>query len=236
MIKLVVFDIDGTLAELNKPIPNHVIENLKDLQRSGLRLCLSSGKPAAYISGLCRQLGLDDIIVIGENGSSIMMSAAFPPVEDIELFDSNMYKTKQALETRIPQSILDDVWVQPNKINLTYFYKDQQTKSRIDLALEEIFQKFEKRSDLYVFKHSDSIEFVFRNLNKGNALKYLSKHLSISLEDMVTVGDSINDEAMFQVVEHSIGINLQEELDVKHKVRTIEEALKLIEDLKTTII
>lgn len=55
MIKLIVFDIDNTLAFPNQPIDEDIIRQFKLIESQGIKIALISGKPASYISGFARQ-------------------------------------------------------------------------------------------------------------------------------------------------------------------------------------
>ena len=57
MIKLAVFDLDGTLAELGEWIQPENVALLKKLEERGIRVAICSGKPAYYLCGLLRQVG-----------------------------------------------------------------------------------------------------------------------------------------------------------------------------------
>ena len=67
MLKAAVFDLDGTLCAVGKAILPETLALLEQLQRRGVQLALSSGKPIYYLCGLLRQTGLRDVILMGEN-------------------------------------------------------------------------------------------------------------------------------------------------------------------------
>ena len=68
MIKLVAFDVDGTLADLNEPILRENVLLLRKIFDKGIRIMILSGKPTSYLAGLTRMIGRKDIIISGENG------------------------------------------------------------------------------------------------------------------------------------------------------------------------
>ena len=45
MIKLIVFDLDGTLAQLGNGIEPQNLELLRQLEEAGARIAICSGKP-----------------------------------------------------------------------------------------------------------------------------------------------------------------------------------------------
>lgn len=51
------------------------------------------------------------------------------------------------------------------------------------------------------------VEITKKGVNKGNALKFISEHIGVSLEDSVHIGDSMNDESAFKVVGTSVAMS-----------------------------
>ena len=79
MIKLIVFDLDNTLAPVGKGILPETIQMLKEIEKSGIKIAICSGKPTFYTCGVMRQVELDDPILIGENGAVIQFGVDLPP-------------------------------------------------------------------------------------------------------------------------------------------------------------
>ncbi|MBO7342204.1 MAG: HAD hydrolase family protein, partial [Clostridia bacterium] len=71
MHKLLVFDLDGTLAPLGKGASAPTKQALGALERAGYRICVCSGKPLYYLCGFVRQLDLADPVLVGENGGAL---------------------------------------------------------------------------------------------------------------------------------------------------------------------
>ena len=79
MMKLIVFDLDSTLAPVGKGILPETIQMLKEIEKSGIKIAICSGKPTFYTCGLMRQVELEDPILIGENGAVIQFGVDLPP-------------------------------------------------------------------------------------------------------------------------------------------------------------
>ena len=79
---LILFDLDGTLAPLSRPIPETALIAIKALQDQGHIICIASGKPLYYLTGLCRQAGLRFVWLIGENGATLQKDVALHPEND----------------------------------------------------------------------------------------------------------------------------------------------------------
>ena len=74
--KLIVFDLDRTLADIGAGILPADIEALKALERKGARIAICSGKPTYYLCGFMRQVGLEQPILVGENGAHAELCGA----------------------------------------------------------------------------------------------------------------------------------------------------------------
>jgi hydroxymethylpyrimidine pyrophosphatase-like HAD family hydrolase len=74
-----VFDLDGTLCPIGKPISDGVVAGLRELEERGHRVALCSGKPTYYLCGMMRQVGLKDPVLLGENGGVIQFGVDLPP-------------------------------------------------------------------------------------------------------------------------------------------------------------
>ena len=77
--RLVALDLDDTLAPIAKPASEKAVSLLKDLLSRGDAIALCSGKPLYYLTGFARQLGIEDIYLIGENGATLQHGVALPP-------------------------------------------------------------------------------------------------------------------------------------------------------------
>lgn len=233
MIKLLVFDIDGTLAAFGQAIDQNIIDDLNHFANEGITVCLSSGKPAAYIAGLCRQANLTDVIIIGENGASIYFGSEFPPKRELKLYDDKMLNITKDLKLKIKSYFDSEVWLQPNEINVTCFYRQSDPKQIEELNRRIIKECLENElhEELECFKHKDSIEFVYKSLNKGNSLIELLEELDLTPLDVIAIGDSENDYPMFKTAGRSIGINLQRQDLTTFSCSNISQAMEIIRSL-----
>ena len=66
--KLAVFDIDGTLAEIQQPTKLEASKKLRDSEKLGAKIVLMSGKNVSYLLGFARGIGVRPVFVIVESG------------------------------------------------------------------------------------------------------------------------------------------------------------------------
>ncbi|MBH9967970.1 HAD family hydrolase [[Bacillus] enclensis] len=231
MVKLLAFDIDNTLAEINKPIMESTMYFLRLFEEKGTRIAFVSGKPAIYISGMVRQLGLDNPIIIGENGLDIFYGSAVPPVKSIEADTSDMVKKKLL---RIKEVLIEEfserIWFQPNAVSVTAFPKDITDMDKLVERIGEVFKDESIVKDLVYYKHSDSIDIAPKNVHKGNALNKLLQKEGWAKEEVIAIGDGENDIPMFNVSGYTIGVNFKGDYNVGENFRSIHDALKFIEN------
>lgn len=64
-IKLLVFDLDSTLAPVGKGMEEEDLKLFRSLEKSGKRIAVASGKTCDYLCGFLRQVGLRNPIMIG---------------------------------------------------------------------------------------------------------------------------------------------------------------------------
>lgn len=230
-MRLIAFDLDNTLAKLNRPASRSTVEALLDFERNGIKIAIISGKPTNYLCGFIRQMGLEDAIISGENGMAIQYGTKFPPSHSffsIEI-DIQTIEALRTFELILRKRFGRHVWIQPNIVNLTAFPVLIEKKH----DLFEFFQGYVEENRLQfkgfkVYKHVDAIELVPLSVDKGVALKRIMNIEKLGKNQVGAVGDSENDAPMFEQVENSFGI----ELDfVKYRVKSIEDAIRKIKKL-----
>ena len=136
MKKLLVFDLDGTLAELGKGISPENIEILKELEEQENQIAICSGKPVYYLCGFMRQTGLNNPILVGENGAVIQFGVDLPPEQYYVLSHTKDAKDsirflKEEIDKAIP-----NMWYQPNEVALTPFPKNKEEFGTIEKIIE----------------------------------------------------------------------------------------------------
>lgn len=227
MIKLIAFDVDNTLCELNSPMKESTLRYLHEIKDKEVRIVLISGKPTIYLCGFVRQLGLTDVTIIGENGVEIYYDANVPPKKTINLA-KNKSKYLDQIKSSLEEELGDLIWFQPNRINVTCFFNDDEIKVKIKELINELFKLDDYNKNLEVYEHVDCFDIVIKGISKGSGIKALCESSNIDLDEVMAVGDSRNDFSMFDIAKTSIGINLYEDYDVDYKFNNIDDALKFI--------
>lgn len=226
-MKCIVFDLDKTLCELSEGISLQNIELLKKLEEKGNFICICSGKPTFYLCGMFRQVGLNNPILIGENGGVIQFGIDLPP--HVYHLTTNkvdtVYKLKQ-LRLELEENFKDVLWYQPNEIALTAFPKEEKY---FDIVKDFIDSKHIE--DIIIYRHIDSLDIVPSDVNKYNGLTYLANLLKLTNKDFIAVGDGVNDYPMFDFASISLGINLKDTSKVTKNFNSIDEALAYLMEI-----
>ncbi len=211
---LAVFDLDNTLAPLASPIRSEARELLFALSAAGVNLAIASGKPIYYLMGMCRQAGLSDVWLIGENGARLVYGVDLPPTQRFSLL-SEFYEND-----RIPLACLGEIrrlacerfaeriWLQPNEVAVTFFFDSPKTQRE----LEDFFQFHERMLSavgIQIFRHNDSFDLLPTGVDKGRAVLFLTSHLGQQVKEIkriIAVGDSENDEPLFRVADEALAL------------------------------
>jgi len=125
--KAIVTDVDGTITDVYPVIDMEAASLMRNLERSGIRVILASGRAPWELYSLSMFLGLCKVVV-GENGSVVvnrepmnmlMLSDNFYPVSALEYLKKNLENvrvkktlprfTEVVLERNIEVSIIREI-------------------------------------------------------------------------------------------------------------------------------
>lgn len=230
MIKLIAFDIDNTLAELDKAMKLETIEALKNLEKRGVQLLFISGRPVSYVTGFVRQIGLENPIVSGSNGGVVKESITVPPKGHYTMALSDYQKSQmEALRQELEVHFGEKIWFQPNLMQVSVFHYTVHVRKELEEYVKNKFKTPEFNDAFKAYMHFDCIDIMPVQVSKGNGLLYVANLMKIPPEATLAVGDSINDYSMFKKANRAIGINLAKKLEGVDAVADIESALTLIE-------
>jgi len=228
---LILFDLDGTLAPLSKPIPKEALRSMLALQDQGHEIGIASGKPLYYLTGLCRQAGLRNVWLIGENGAALQKDVALPPRERLRLpLSETTVLACEQIKADATAKFANRIWFQPNEVAVTIFFDTEATQEEVRIWLEAK-QTWLERHQLIVFPHNDSFDISPAHIDKGKAIRVLLDYLDIRQESSIAVGDTWNDLPMFDVCAKSIAIDLPDATMTEYHVTDLSAAFDCIETL-----
>lgn len=226
MIKCAVFDLDGTLAPIGKGADEYTIQGLKELEKRGIQIAISSGKPTFYLCGFCRQIELKNPILIGENGGMIQFGIDLPP-RYFEIFSvkKDIALKLNELKMKIKEEIPYPIWFQPNEVGLTSFFQNEEEK----LVLRAFFKKnVSAEDDLAVYEHADSFDVTPNGIDKKSSLLKVQALLKLKQEEIAAVGNGMNDYPMFEAAGFSIAIGEHESSVANILIKDIHQAMDIL--------
>lgn len=224
MYKLVIFDLDETLAPTGYGISPENLEILKKIS-SKTQVAVASGKPVYYLCGFMRQVGIRDCIFIGENGSTFQFGVDLPPqVHGFHPLAENAREALAILKSEITAAV-PGIWYQPNEVAVTPFPKKQEEFDIIDACLEK---NRELTEFVTIYKHFDSYDILPKGINKSTGAENLGRRINILPEETIAVGDGVNDYPMFEYAGLSVGVNVENPEKVDNSFDNISDALNYV--------
>ena len=236
MKTIIAFDVDGTLAPHNEPLESPVLQKLYDLV-SCHTVVFISGKNTSYLSGLCRQLGIKNVYLSGENGAEYLYPAFFPPKiykQTYQASDDDA-KTFKLIRDDLLSKFRDKIWEQPNRHMFAFFpcVNDKEILDEVETYIRtKHFEKvsFDSGRGLPAYRFFDAIDILpSKAISKGSALTMIAK--DTSAERIIAIGDAVNDISMMKVADYSIGIQIEHSTENHYVVKDISEALAVLKGI-----
>lgn len=226
--KIAFFDIDGTLVNESKVIPQDTAAAIRELKAKGIEPVIATGRAPYFIRTLADQLGIDSYVCL--NGAIAVykgqvMYKRIIPKENIEVLvgltaqngHSLVFQGEHAYFTDAEDQFVTSS-VNSLKVNMPGydpdFWKDN-----------EIFQMFlhceSKDEELYrelpglklIRWHPHAMDVLPEGGSKAQGIAALLEKLSLTAEDAVAFGDGLNDKEMLEFVGFGVAMgNSHEEL------------------------
>ncbi len=222
MIKLVVCDLDGTLAQIGRGIPAESIELLRALEAHGVRIAICSGKPTYYLCGMMRQVGLRAPVLVGENGAVIQFGVDLPPRTYCVAPYSGAARESLRLLRAAFDAAVPGMWYQPNEVGLTPFPQEEAQLNVLQGCIDALAPKLR---DVIVYRHGDCFDITPEGITKKSGVERLCAMLGVAPQEAAAMGDGVNDYPMFEAVGLALGIGLPDTARVDRNFGTAAEAL-----------
>lgn len=129
MIKLVVFDLDNTLAPMYSPMKENTLAMFKRFIKKSSSCCCIR-KNSFLSSWLFRQAGIKDIKLIGENGAVTYLNSDLPCEVIYARVSQKYLENREKIFSDIKKLLSNKICFQPNEIALSFFYKGKKDKEK----------------------------------------------------------------------------------------------------------
>lgn len=215
--KIAFFDIDGTLVNDQKEIPQDTIDAIRELQATGVEAVIATGRAPYFFHQLSQQLGIHSFVSL--NGAYVV------------------YKGKPVFQREIPRLHIEALVNHANQHNhclvfeghSQFYTTDENRQHMIDAVAslrvelpaqdpdfwkkESIYQIFlhcEAHEEhlyhhavpelRYIRWHKTALDVLPNDGSKALGIKELLNHLGLSASDAIAFGDGLNDIEMLQAV------------------------------------
>lgn len=214
--KIVFFDIDGTLVDEEKQIPQDTLEAIREMQRSGAEAVIATGR-APYFLPLADRLGIDSYVSL--NGAyvvyrgQVLYKRAIPlnnlevlvrqaaannhPLvfEGSEAFFANaeahpsVHEAVSSLRVELPS--FDPEFWRKQEIFQAFLHCEAHEEHLYDQALPEL---------RLIRWHDKAMDVLIDGGSKAKGIEAMLQLLNIRPEEAVAFGDGLNDKEMLEYV------------------------------------
>lgn len=199
--KLIALDMDGTLLNEEGKIPEENRRAIEEAQAKGVYVVLSTGRSIMTCREFAESLKLSSYLVT-VNGSEIwdcsgnLLERTILDASHIEM----MWKLKNTHNARFWAVTSDKVWREefPEDISTHQWLKFGFDFDE-DEVREAVLAELSKNAELEITNSSPTnIEVNAIGINKAKALLTVCDKLGISMDEVIAMGDSLNDIAMIK--------------------------------------
>ncbi|MDJ0516182.1 MAG: HAD family hydrolase [Trichodesmium sp. MO_231.B1] len=214
-IQLIATDMDGTLTK-NGKFTSHLFLTLEKLAAAKIQVLVITGRSAGWVQAIKNYLPI--VGAIAENGGLFYPIHSEAPefltsISNIALHRQNLAEIFQYLKSKFPQ-------IEPsvdNQFRLTDWTFDIQ-----DLSLSELTKMAEIcQIKGYGFTYS-TVQCHIKPLEQDKATglcQVLSKYFpALTTEKIITVGDSPNDESLFEDSKFPLSVGVANVIEYTNKL------------------
>ncbi|MGV3487502.1 MAG: Cof-type HAD-IIB family hydrolase [Tuberibacillus sp.] len=227
--KLIFFDIDGTLLDFDKKIPDSTKDAIQRLKDNGHDIAIATGRAPFLVHEVCEALDIH---------SYVSFNGQFVVYEDKVIYENPIAAStleaiqKVAVQNGHPLVFMGEQTMKANVENHPYIEK---AMGSLHLSHPECRPSYFKETPIYqallycregeetaysLFKeirlvrwHEVSMDIVPSNGSKAEGIKKLLSYLDYKQEDVVAFGDGLNDLEMIRYAGTGVAMgNAEEEL------------------------
>ena len=233
-VKLIAIDMDGTLLNSQKEIPEENIKAIQDAAAAGIKIVLCTGRPRSGIVPHFEKLGLsEEEYIIMNNGCSTYETKNWTLLQSESLSRSEMEELLQACEdfpgvaltftgeksyyvvgNEVPELVAYDagtVFTEAKARSLEEIFEEGQVIFQaMYMAESEPLDAFQNAVQDQSYSTVRSQEYIFevmpQGATKASGLKHLAEKLDINRDQIMALGDAANDLEMLQFVGQSVAM------------------------------
>lgn len=229
-MKLILADMDGTLLNDNKELPEDIFKQINQLDKMGIKFGIASGRQYQYLAK-CFEPVKDKMIFIAQNGSHIRINN--------EILSLNPLPKDEVKKWVIECEKLPDSKPILSGAKAGYCYTEEErfikcfdeyyecyinSEDYLDKMMKDdilsvsicdlkdvekcTYEKYKKYQTDYQVKIAGDIwmDINQKDVNKGIAVKKIQDHFGISAEETMVFGDYMNDYEMMKYAAYSVAM------------------------------
>ncbi|MBL4952519.1 Cof-type HAD-IIB family hydrolase [Neobacillus sp. YIM B02564] len=217
MKKIVFFDIDGTLLDQQKSLPNSTKKAIQKLKENGIFVAIATGRAPFMFEHLREELEIDSFVsfngqyvvfenqVIYENplsegGLEELLSDTKNNNHPLVFMNEKTMKASISKHRFIQESLATLGFPHPNKDD--QFYSKRKIYQTLLFCQEGDEQQYLTKYDHFHFIrwHPLAVDVLPKGGSKAEGIKKLIKELGFALQDVYAFGDGLNDLEMLKTV------------------------------------
>lgn len=242
--KLLVFDIDGTLAQPADEVTDVTKRELKQIHEDeDITMAVSSGQSEEYCKGFMRAVGVSkNLIIISENGSAIYdvdtkLHYVMPEAKlgQIGISSVREFINKEFAGLMISETNMDGIlYPVEKKFSLTIGCINPKTDMKsveiMQKSISEFVELIPEAQRPSIHLNTTSLDVVTNGVNKEKSLRYLKEEYAIQTKNVLSFGDDhrdkylANESSLLFLIGPTLKSSEITSMNVK-RFNTIEQAL-----------
>ncbi|CAD2074766.1 Cof-type HAD-IIB family hydrolase [Phocicoccus pinnipedialis] len=240
MKKILFFDIDGTLLDTNKNIPESTKYAVKELKKAGHTVAIATGRAPFLFSKIREELDIDTYIAC--NGqyvvvdSEVIHKESIPETDIVALTNKAMtndhpivYIDHEDMASNMESHVhvdegLGSLKFDQDPIHDPNYFEGREILQALLFCEEGKEDAYEEQFTNLDFLrwHPLSLDVMPSGGTKAKSVKRIQAHLGLEDKDIYAFGDGPNDYEMLQQVENSVAM--------KNGVEQSKSVAKLVTD------
>ncbi|MBM7586661.1 Cof subfamily protein (haloacid dehalogenase superfamily) [Bacillus pakistanensis] len=233
MSKIVFFDIDGTLLDDDKKLPQATKEAIQTLQANGTYVAIATGRAPFMYEELRKELGIDSYVSF--NGQYVVFENKViykNPLNNVvlkELLNDSERRDHPVVflnQNTMKSTVKHHPFIKESMESLKFPHPDYQPDFYSDKEIyqsllfcrqeEEDYYRENYRDFSFIRWHEYSMDILPRGGSKAEGIKKMIAELGFKLEDVYAFGDGLNDIEMIEAVGTGVAMGNAVEEVKKH--------------------
>lgn len=228
-VKLVLCDLDGTILNSQKEIPDRFNEVFNKLQDKGIALGMATGRPFTNIKVKFKEVS-EKMSCVCENGGCVTFEGKIIHTESIakDICDKVVYLTRELGNCGAVLCALNATYIENTEEHMVKackeYYPDLVIVDNL-LAVEDTIVKISIRDFIDSKTHvgpavigidervdsasSDKhwVDIMNKGVSKAKGIDILCKYMNITTDQVMAFGDEMNDYEMLKKVRYSYAMD-----------------------------